>query len=137
MEPHVHAIKGNKCGSSVSKNNVFTVKGSPAQMYFYQTFNVFIFICFYFKKCLIVCCINLITLNQKIVINTKPNQYSFHSSIQIIKAIVKHLGQADSVNCNNHPRTGLRTIYLRFSKNLSALFNNDKIQDGSALACKM
>ena len=54
-----------------------------------QTFNnVFIIYFFYLKKFLIVCCINLITLNQKIVINTKPNQYSFHSSIQIIKAIV-------------------------------------------------
>ena len=47
-----------------------------------QTFNnVFIFICFYLKKFLIVCCINLITLNQNKVINTKPKQYSFHSSI--------------------------------------------------------
>ena len=43
----------------------------------------FIFICFYLKKFLIVCCINLITLNQNIVINTKPNQYSFHSSIDL------------------------------------------------------
>ena len=41
----------------------------------------------------------------KDAINTKPNQYSFHSSIQIIKAIDKHLGQADSVNINSQSPT--------------------------------
>jgi len=76
----------------------------------------FLFLFVFFLRSFQVFCINLITLNQKIVINTKPNQYSFHSAIQIIKAIVKHLGQANSVNFNRYWPTH------RPSYHLSALF---------------
>ena len=41
MGPHLYSIKGDKYGSKVCKINVFTVKGSPAQMYFYRPIKIY------------------------------------------------------------------------------------------------